>query len=67
VTVTDGFTDQIGGTNGKTLFGYRRLEEILKNCAASAEEITAAMKHEFAAWQGTNARRDDVTAVVFRL
>ena len=46
----------------------RRLEEILKvNFKASAEEITAAMKSEFAAWQGTNARRDDVTAVVFRL
>jgi serine phosphatase RsbU (regulator of sigma subunit) len=49
-------------------FGYRRLEEILKaNCTGSAEEIAAAMKLEFAAWQGTNARRDDVTAVVFRL
>jgi serine phosphatase RsbU (regulator of sigma subunit) len=66
--VTDGFTDQIGGSTGKTSFGYRRLEEILKaNCKASTEEITAAMKYEFAAWQGTNARRDDVTAVVFRL
>jgi len=66
--VTDGFTDQIGGSTGKTSFGYRRLEEILKaNCTGSAEEITAAMKHDFAAWQGTNARRDDVTAVVFRL
>jgi serine/threonine protein phosphatase PrpC len=66
--VTDGFTDQIGGSTGKTSFGYRRLEEILKaNCKASTEEITAAMKLEFAAWQGTNARRDDVTAVVFRL
>jgi serine phosphatase RsbU (regulator of sigma subunit) len=66
--VTDGFTDQIGGAMSKTSFGYRRLEEILKtNCAASAEEIAAAMKREFAAWQGTNARRDDVTAVVFRL
>ena len=66
--VTDGFTDQIGGSTGKTSFGYRRLEEILKtNCSGSAEEITAAMKLEFAAWQGTNARRDDVTALVFRL
>jgi serine phosphatase RsbU (regulator of sigma subunit) len=66
--VTDGFTDQIGGSTGKTSFGYRRLEEILKaNCKASTEEITAAMKHDFAAWQGANARRDDVTAVVFRL
>ena len=66
--VTDGLTDQIGGASGKTSYGYRRLEEVLKaNCAASAEEITAAMKSDFAAWQGTNARRDDVTAVVFRL
>ena len=66
--VTDGFTDQIGGATGKTSFGYRRLEDILKaNCAASTDEIAAAMKLEFANWQGTNARRDDVTAVVFRL
>jgi serine phosphatase RsbU (regulator of sigma subunit) len=66
--VTDGFTDQIGGSTGKTSFGYRRLEEILKsNCTGSAEEITAAMKREFANWQGTSARRDDVTTVVFRL
>ena len=66
--VTDGFTDQIGGAMGKTSFGYRRLEEILKaNCTKTAEEITAAMKSDFAAWQGTNARRDDVTAIVFRL
>jgi len=66
--VTDGFTDQIGGSTGKTSFGYRRLEDILKaNFAANAEEITLAMRNEFAAWQGANARRDDVTAVVFRL
>ena len=66
--VTDGLTDQIGGASGKTSYGYRRLKEVLKaNCAANAEEITAAMKSEFAAWQGANARRDDVTAVVFRL
>ena len=66
--VTDGFTDQIGGSTSKTSFGYRRLEDILKsNFAASTEEITAAMKREFTAWQGTNTRRDDVTAVVFRL
>ena len=66
--VTDGVTDQIGGASGKTSYGYRRLEEILKaNCSASADEITAAMKSDFAVWQGTNARRDDVTVVVFRL
>jgi len=53
---------------GKTSFDYRRLEEILKaNCTKTAEEISAAMKSDFAAWQGTNARRDDVTAIVFCL
>jgi serine phosphatase RsbU (regulator of sigma subunit) len=66
--VTDGITDQIGGANGRTSYGYRRLEEVLKaQSTKAAEEITAAMKQDFAAWQGTNARRDDVTAVVFRL
>jgi serine phosphatase RsbU (regulator of sigma subunit) len=66
--VTDGFNDQIGGSTGKTSFVYRHLEEIRKvNFKASAEEITAAMRSDFAAWQGANARRDDVTAVVFRL
>ena len=66
--VTDGLIDQIGGALGKTSYGYRRLEEILKtNCTGSTEEITAALRSDFAAWQGTNARRDDVTAVVFRL
>ena len=66
--VTDGLTDQVGGPTGNTSYGYRRLAEIIKlNCASSAEEITAAMKADFAAWQGTNARRDDVTVVVFRL
>ena len=53
---------------GKMSFGYRRLEVIPKaNCAASSEEIADPMKLEFAAWQGTNARRDDLTEVVFRL
>jgi serine phosphatase RsbU (regulator of sigma subunit) len=66
--MTDGLTDQIGGPTGKTSFSYRRLEEILKsNCTVSAEESTADMKREFEAWQGANAGRDDVTAVVFRL
>ena len=66
--VTDGLTDQIGGPTGKTSYGYRRLENILKtHCAASAEEITSAMKSDFHVWQGANNRRDDVTAVVFRV
>ena len=66
--VTDGITDQIGGANGKTSYGYRRLEEMLSaQCTASAQEITQEMSKDFAAWQGANTRRDDVTVVVFRL
>ena len=68
VIVTDGVTDQIGGDNGRTSYGYRRLEEVLRaNCTSSAEDITQAVTKDFAAWQGANTRRDDVTAVVFRL
>jgi len=66
--VTDGITDQIGGANGKTSYGYRRLEQMLSaQCTSSAHEITQEMSKDFAAWQGENARRDDVTSVVFRL
>jgi hypothetical protein len=40
---------------------------LIEHIESSFEEITATMKLEFAAWQGTNERRDDVTAVEFRL
>ena len=54
-----GFTDKIDVNMINIPFGYRHLEEILEaNCAASTDEITVAMKHEFAAWQITNARRE---------
>jgi serine phosphatase RsbU (regulator of sigma subunit) len=66
--VTDGLTDQIGGSAGKTSFGYRRLEEILKtNCTSDADYIAYMLKNDFLAWQGSETRRDDLTAVVFRL
>jgi serine phosphatase RsbU (regulator of sigma subunit) len=69
VVVTDGFTDQIGGLQDKRVsYGYRRLQSVLTSHAkASASEIVQAMKADFTAWQGDNFRRDDVTAVVFRL
>ena len=69
VIVTDGFTDQIGGPDDRRVsYGYRRLQAVLANKVnASAPEIAQAMKADFDAWQGNNLRRDDVTAVVFRL
>jgi len=69
VIVTDGFTDQIGGPNDRRVsYGYRRLQAVLTSKAsAPVTEIAKAMKADFDAWQGNNLRRDDVTAVVFRL
>ena len=67
--VTDGLTDQIGGKSSiKTSFGYRRIENILKtNCTSDADYIAYMLKNDFLAWQGSETRRDDLTAVVFRL
>ncbi len=69
VIVTDGFTDQLGGASGTSVsFGYRRLEALLAAMPwASATEIADAMRAALAQWQGSRKRRDDVTAVVFRL
>ncbi|MEO0314525.1 MAG: hypothetical protein RI928_981 [Pseudomonadota bacterium] len=69
VIVTDGFTDQIGGPDDRRVsYGYRRLQLVLANNAkASVTDIAKAMKADFDTWQGKNLRRDDVTAVVFRL
>ena len=66
--VTDGVTDQPGGETGKSSYGYRRLENLLKaHCRDNASVVTRAIMADYAAWQGDNTRRDDVTAVVFRL
>jgi serine phosphatase RsbU (regulator of sigma subunit) len=67
--VTDGFTDQIGGhASIKTSFGYRRIENILKaNCISDADYIAYKLKNDFLAWQDNETRRDDLTAVVFKL
>ena len=69
VIVTDGFTDQLGGPAETSVsFGYRRLEALLASMpGASATEIADAMRAALVRWQGSRKRRDDVTAVVFRL
>jgi serine phosphatase RsbU (regulator of sigma subunit) len=67
--VTDGLTDQIGGTGAiKVSYGYKRIETILKaNCSQNAQSIADAVRADYSAWQGTESRRDDVTAVFFKL
>ena len=69
VIVTDGFTDQLGGPTATPVsFGYRRLEALLASMPmAPATEIAEAMRAALREWQGSRKRRDDMTAVVFRL
>ena len=67
--VTDGLTDQIGGTGAvKVSYGYKRIDAILKaNCSQNAQTIADAVRADYAVWQGSESRRDDVTAVFFKL
>ena len=66
--VTDGLTDQLGGPTGKISYGYRRLERILaSHYRSDSKEVIDAIQRDHAAWQGANARRDDLTAIVFTL
>jgi serine phosphatase RsbU (regulator of sigma subunit) len=67
--VTDGLTDQIGGAGVvKQSYGYKRIDTILKaNCSQNAQTIADTVRADYAAWQGAESRRDDVTAVFFKL
>ncbi len=67
VIVTDGFTDQVGGDRAQpTSYGYRRLERVLETTdSQDADEIARRLWEDFLVWQGSQLRRDDVTAVVF--
>jgi serine phosphatase RsbU (regulator of sigma subunit) len=58
---TDGMTDQIGGPR-KIAFGKRRaLELILAQRESAPSSISGNLLHALVDWQGTQARRDDVT------
>ena len=68
VLVSDGFTDQIGSDGeSRRAYGNRRLTELLQHSRGqSAESIVQRMHDSLAAWQGSELRRDDVTAIVFQ-
>lgn len=66
--VTDGMTDQIGGTGVPRAYGYKRLAAQLARCAGKdAATIAEAMRDDLRQWQDTQMRRDDATAVVLQL
>jgi len=62
---TDGVTDQLGGPKGIAL-GRKRLGEWFSTVASRpSREIGAAFVPFFGEWQGSQARRDDVTLLAF--
>jgi serine phosphatase RsbU (regulator of sigma subunit) len=66
--ITDGITDQIGGEGSPRAYGYKRLCARLERCAGqSASAVAQAIRDDLQQWQGSQMRRDDVTAVVLQL
>jgi serine phosphatase RsbU (regulator of sigma subunit) len=64
---TDGLIDQIGGPR-KIAFGRRRaLDFVVENREQSPSIVCEGLRHALADWQGTQARRDDVTLFFARV
>ncbi len=68
VLVTDGITDQVGGVGSPRAYGYRRLTELLQACTGQdAASIARRIANDLRTWQGSQLRRDDMTALVFSM
>ena len=69
VMVTDGVTDQLGGTSAKPIaFGYQRMLNALSNAShENANQIAQQLLQATKTWQGTQTRRDDLTILVFEV
>jgi serine phosphatase RsbU (regulator of sigma subunit) len=67
--VTDGVTDQLGGTSAKPIaFGYQRMLYALSNAShENASQIAQQLLQATTTWQGTQTRRDDLTILVFEV
>ena len=69
VLVTDGVTDQLGGGKQTLVaFGYKRMLAVLQAASAgTAAHLAQHLLLAVGAWQGTQARRDDVTVLVLEI
>lgn len=64
---TDGFVDQLGGAK-RIAFGKRRTREVLlRNRDKTMPEQRAALVAALAEYQGNEPRKDDVSAIGFRI
>ncbi len=66
-TLTDGFSDQFGGTKGKK-FMYKKLKEVLISIAhnSTAEQQTV-LKNTLKDWMGNTEQVDDITVIGVRV
>lgn len=69
VLVTDGVTDQLGGSGSAPVaFGYKRLQHSLEQSSKEgARAIASQLLASVTAWQGTLARRDDLTIIAMEV
>jgi serine phosphatase RsbU (regulator of sigma subunit) len=66
-TLTDGFSDQFGGTKGKK-FMYKKLKEVLISIAHnSTAEQQAVLKNTLKDWMGHTEQVDDITVIGVRV
>lgn len=69
--ISDGIVDQVGHhprTGARQAFGYRRLLAVLDEQRGNAlDACLNALRHELLAWQGSELRRDDMTAVLVEI
>ena len=66
-TLTDGFSDQFGGENGKK-YMIKNLKELLLQIAPlTMQEQQQKLAQEFAAWKGENEQVDDVLIMGVRI
>lgn len=65
IVVTDGVTDQLGGPSEKPVaFGYKRLLNAMDTASrATATQLVNDLLQSVNAWQGSHARRDDLTII----
>lgn len=66
-TITDGFSDQFGGPNGKKFMNKNLKELLLKNSTLSMAQQKELIERTFEDWIGTYEQVDDVTVVGVRI
>jgi len=66
-TLTDGFSDQFGGSLGKKFMSKKLRELLSKNAHLPMEEQRSILENTFISWVGDLEQIDDVTLIGVRV